>query len=98
VVDGSGELRQGFGFADFEDERISGDEGTGPGVQWPGPKRLDPTVEVFSHLADVGLAEPGGDAKSWKDFKEDHAVAVSYHHATHINPELVHHAADVGGK
>ena len=31
----------------------------------------------------------------WKDFKQDHAVAVSRHDATHINAELAHH---VGGR
>jgi hypothetical protein len=31
----------------------------------------------------------------WKDFKQDHAVAVSRHDATHINAELADH---VGGR
>jgi len=27
----------------------------------------------------------------WKDFKQDHAMAVSHHDATHIDEELAHH-------
>ena len=37
-------------FANFQDERVSSDEGVGPGVQRPRPERLHLRVEISGHL------------------------------------------------
>jgi hypothetical protein len=45
--------------ADLEHQRVGGEEGIRPAVEWPVPEGRDLGVEVTSHLADLGLAQPG---------------------------------------
>lgn len=59
----------------FEDQGVGSQERVRPGIQWPGPERLDLRIEVAGHLRHLGLGKPG-DAQGLDQLLHPHRLPL----------------------